>query len=679
MALCCVIASQPINAEKFKRPNTYNYQRGMEALNNYDLEEALDYFNREIKDNPKNGYAYTWIALIQAQDEEFGLALNACESAIKYLPKKDKEFMSSAYGTRTNIYLALEDTTKALADIEQAMQITPEDVDLYEKRGQIYYEQNKLDLSDNDYRKIIELEPGNTTGYMGLGRNANEQKRWDEAIKHFDYVLKLSSTYSQGYSFRAESYAGLEKWNECTDDIISALQYDYDRKTFDVVMSLKEPAVSILAAKFQVQAAKSPNEPLWPFATASLYENNNEYDKAIKFYSQANDRDAEDTFEYCISRCHFSKGEYSQALTRINNALNMDSTDLTYMDHKASILYGLGDLMGANEMLDKMLENDPEHAASYGERAWNKAILGDFDGAIEDYTMATVLVPTISHAYQIRGDLYSKQGKTDLAVTDYNKVIELEKTPKDFSCNMFAYQALGQYEKAIASMETILANDSTEYYNAACLYARMNDEAKALEYLRKHLEDGNRNFFHITHDLDFEIIRNSDGFKALINEYMDSPKEDVIISLDELLETTNNQISNNNGATVTEVGYTKEGGVCKVKCQINGLPLHFVFDTGAADVTISMVEATFMLKNGYLSDNDIVGTDHYVDANGNISVGTVLNLKNVEFGGFNLSNVRASVVRNQKAPLLLGQSVLGRLGKIEIDNNKKVLRITHNK
>lgn len=38
-----------------------------------------------------------------------------------------------------------------------------------------------------------------------------------------------------------------------------------------------------------------------------------------------------------------------------------------------------------------------------------------------------------------------------------------------------------------------------------------------------------------------------------------------------------------------------------------------------------------------------------------------------------------SIVRNQRAPLLLDQSVLGRLGKIEIDNAKQVLKITHEK
>ena len=55
---------------------------------------------------------------------------------------------------------------------------------------------------------------------------------------------------------------------------------------------------------------------------------------------------------------------------------------------------------------------------------------------------------------------------------------------------------------------------------------------------------------------------------------------------------------------------------------------------------------------------------------------TVINIKNVNFGGLDLNNIRASVVRNQKAPLLLGQSVLARLGRIEIDNTKKVIKIT---
>ena len=76
---------------------------------------------------------------------------------------------------------------------------------------------------------------------------------------------------------------------------------------------------------------------------------------------------------------------------------------------------------------------------------------------------------------------------------------------------------------------------------------------------------------------------------------------------------------------------------------------------------------------------DFLGKQNYVNANGDIIEGTVINLRNVDFAGLSLNNIKASVVRNQKAPLLLGQSVLGKLGKIEIDNEKKLLKVTMRK
>ena len=86
-----------------------------------------------------------------------------------------------------------------------------------------------------------------------------------------------------------------------------------------------------------------------------------------------------------------------------------------------------------------------------------------------------------------------------------------------------------------------------------------------------------------------------------------------------------------------------------------------------------------MMKNGYLKSSDVIGKQNYMMANGEINAGTVINLRNVNFGGLDLNNIRASVVHNQIAPLLLGQSILGRLGNIEIDNTRRVLRITYKK
>ncbi|MCH5346809.1 MAG: retroviral-like aspartic protease family protein, partial [Muribaculaceae bacterium] len=171
--------------------------------------------------------------------------------------------------------------------------------------------------------------------------------------------------------------------------------------------------------------------------------------------------------------------------------------------------------------------------------------------------------------------------------------------------------------------------------------------------------------------------RETDAFKDFYNEHKDQfepPTITELIIVDENGDDVSNEVLSQSGKI--EVPFTPEHGCASVKCSINDLPLTFVFDTGASTVSISQLEANFMLKNGYLKRDDFVGTSRFVDANGDVSEGTIINLREVEFGGLKLSNVKASVVRNQKAPLLLGQSVLGRLGSIEIDNPNRKLIIT---
>ena len=661
-----------VNAQSVKRPESYNYQRGLEAMQDEKRQEALGFFNKDLKENPKNGYSYSWIAMLRGQNEEYGRALTAADLAIKYLPKKDAEYIIFAYTTRAGIYLHLEDTVKAMSDYDTAIKVKPDEGALYEKRAQIYFEQERYDLAAADYHKMIELNPGDVMGYMGLGRNANEQRNWTEAIKQFDYVTKLSSDYSSGYSFRAESYIGLEKWNEATDDIVSALALEWDRKAMYLATTLKEPAFTMLVSKMKIQSVKSPNEARWPYVMGTMYQHENQYKKAVEAYEEANKRNASPAILRWVAHCYSEMGLYENALNSIDQALNMDSTDLVNLERKANILYEMGNAKSAIDVYTQVLNTQPEYAFGYYRRGWFKELTRDFDGAIEDLSICVVLDPEESYAFETRGDIYLRQGKKELAEADFLKVIEIENTPEKYSCIHYAYQGLGQYDKAIEMMDSIIAREEDRagsYYDAACLYSRMDNKQKALEYLEKSLELGYRRFAHIERDQDMDPIRDMEEFKALILKYKQSDVDGSSVRS----EVEKSTISST--ADISEIPFTKESGVYKVKCQINGLPLHFVFDTGARDVTLSMTEASFMMKNGYLPGNDVIGSQRYMDADGDISVGTVINLKDVNFGGQTLKNVRASVVRNQKDPLLLGQSVLGRLGKIEIDNQKHVLII----
>ena len=665
-----VLCSSVMLADNIKRPDSYNYSRGVEAINNNNAEEALDYLNKEINEHPDNGYAFAWIALVRNYNEEFGRALTAANVAVKKIPSKDKEYKAFAYGTRAQVYLNLKDTIQALKDYSQAINIVPDDDRFYNQRAQVYYEQGKYDLADKDYLKMISLKEGDVMGYMGIGRNANAQKRYEDAIKQFDYVVKLEPNYSSAYSFRAESYIGLKKYNEAIDDVISALGIDRDRKAFYELQELADSAFEQTVAKLKVQKIKEPNEQSWDYDLGIVYERAAKYNKAIAYYKESLEKESNIITASRISSCYDDLGDYDKALEYCNQAIALDSVKANYLYEKANILDNAGRTQEAIKTMSDYIANTPDEPAGYYQRGWFKDHSGDIEGALEDYTMAITLQPNVAYAYLNRGVLYRLKGENAKAESDFKQVVRLDSIPDEAECSFYAYYYLGQKDKAIEILNTILDKDKKgNCYDAACLYSVMGEKEKALSYLRQSLEDGYRRFAHIKRDRDLNNIRNTEEFKVLMKEYEEKHLQEIAADADG--DDSAYELK------VEEIPFTKEGGVCKVKCAINGLPLHFIFDTGAADVSISSVEATFMAKNDFLSSSDIIGKQNYQTADGNITEGTVINLKDVKLGSLHLNNIKASVVRNQAAPLLLGQSVLSKLGKIEIDNTKKVLRITH--
>lgn len=665
-----VLCSSVMLADNIKRPDSYNYSRGVEAINNNNAEEALDYLNKEINEHPDNGYAFAWIALVRNYNEEFGRALTAANVAVKKIPSKDKEYKAFAYGTRAQVYLNLEDTIQALKDYSQAINIVPDDDRFYNQRAQVYYEQGKYDLADKDYLKMISLKEGDVMGYMGIGRNANAQKRYEDAIKQFDYVVKLEPNYSSAYSFRAESYIGLKKYNEAIDDVISALGIDRDRKAFYELQELADSAFEQTVAKLKVQKIKEPNEQSWDYDLGIVYERAAKYNKAIAYYKESLEKESNIITASRISSCYDDLGDYDKALEYCNQAIALDSVKTNYLYEKANILDNAGRTQEAIKTMSDYIANTPDEPAGYYQRGWFKDHFGDIEGALEDYTMAITLQPNVAYAYLNRGVLYRLKGENAKSESDFKQVVRLDSIPEEAECSFYAYYYLGQKDKAIEILNTILDKDKKgNCYDAACLYSVMGEKEKALSYLRQSLEDGYRRFAHIKRDRDLNNIRNTEEFKVLMKEYEEKHLQEIAADADG--DDSAYELK------VEEIPFTKEGGVCKVKCAINGLPLHFIFDTGAADVSISSVEATFMAKNDFLSSSDIIGKQNYQTADGNITEGTVINLKDVKLGSLHLNNIKASVVRNQAAPLLLGQSVLSKLGKIEIDNTKNVLRITH--
>lgn len=673
---CIFFSAKAANKEEDYQ-KSYNYKRAVELLlNDQNESEAMRFFNAEIEDHKDNGYAYYWIALINENNELAGKALDAANKAIKYLAK-DSHWQSYTYRLRARVYLMLDDEKSALTDFTKAIKVAPEEPEPYQARGDYYYDHNQYDLADADYMKMIEYAPGDSYGYMALGRNDIAKEKYDDAIDRFNYVMKLDPEYSSAYSFRSEALLKKRSFADSSDDAIKALSLDQrDYKAFGLIQEIADSAFNVLDIKLKTQTKRNPNNTFWLYIWGIACEHANRYEDAIQHYQAAFETEPDDVSANRMSICYEELNDYASALTYINRAIELDSTYSSYQLRRVQIeeYYGMTD--EAYRDIETYIDNFPDDYYGYYKKGWLlDKYQNKIEEAIEAYTTSAALQPEYDYNYLGRGQLYRKQGKEDLAIQDFKEVLKLDTVPSEHgNARQYALLYLGDTIKSVEWMKSLIENDSIEdkkgvHYDAACLYSLIGDCKSSLEHLKKALDLGWSRFTHARVDDDLKNVRELPEFEEMLRQYETELNLKYRAKAEDKTELIERE---------AEIPFTREGGVCKVKCTINALPLYFVFDTGASDVSLSNVEAAFMLKNDYLSKSDMSGKGYYINANGDISEGTIVTLKEVNFGGLTLKNVKASIVKNQKAPLLLGQSVLARLGKIEIDNSHKVIRVKYN-
>ena len=110
-----------------------------------------------------------------------------------------------------------------------------------------------------------------------------------------------------------------------------------------------------------------------------------------------------------------------------------------------------------------------------------------------------------------------------------------------------------------------------------------------------------------------------------------------------------------------------EGGTHSVPVTVNGaITLHFLIDTGAADVSIPVDVALTLLRTGTLSEADVSGTAPYRLADGSTVENAQVLLRTLGVGTRTIHNVRGSV-GGVESQLLLGQSALAKLEPWRLD------------
>ena len=662
-----------------KDDRPYNLQKAYEILQkDHDEEQALKLLSDQIKSTPDNVECWLLMCRIYRNQKEYGRAMSSVNEAIRVnKPKKSGFVNSTLYWWKSSVYDDMDNNEQEIEWLKKALDAARKDnkenvQNISFDLGQAYYEAKNYDESDAVYRQMVKEDETDQAAMTGLARNMIQREDYAGAVRMLDASQKYGDDYSETYRFRSEAYDKMGETDKAIDDAL--LWFEKDEDAYDsaiIKLMMKHRTYAIAKAKTSMKSSDSKDA--WRVLLLSIYEEAGEYENAIKEYDALEEDYGKDEFIYAHrADCYNKLGLTDMALSEIEKAIELEA-DYSNICSKGGILRTAGRYAEAIEVFDQAIEVDPLYAFAYYAKGWCHELSGDDDKAMECYDLGIDLDKEYAYIYLMRGQIHLKRGDKNKAEEDFNTVLQLDTVVTDGSCRQYALHFLGRDDEADEWMQKLIDDepyDMGHYYDKACLYSRMGRTDEAVKALETALEMGYCAFTHIENDDDMDAIRGRDDFRALIVKYKEK--------LAARIEKMDIDMTAVKEEQITEVPITrKAGGTFNVDCSVNGLALNMIFDTGASDVSISKVEADFMFKNNYLSMSDIKGKQYYQTADGGISEGTVITLKEVRIGDAVLHNVDASVVKSQKAPLLLGESVLQKFGTFTVDNINSKLIIKH--
>ncbi len=412
------------------------------------------------------------------------------QEALPSFLAEDKVSRAQTYTEHINRGQLLEDNqyySLAIAEYQQANALDPSNADPFLKIGRIQLLTADYAKAEENFKKAVELQPGNIDAQIYLGRTLLQERKTDEARTLFnsltadtnqtvEYYKGILAAYYGDYAnsknllTRAVDLGGSEDISKKAQNYLGAFsEFDFNQggqpthlKTL-LARSYAQTGEYQMAIPLLFEVIKDEKDyrDAWIILGYS-YLNIGQYQDAVQSLEQAKllDPQKPETFFY-LGLAYYGQNNLQQAASALEQAKNLGFQPSIQVDQKLAEIYlelnqydksaqlyenvvslnddninyyirpmwlyieKLNEPSKALALAQKAFKSHPGQPMSYNLIGWAMVGTGQLDDAEKNLQEALKLDPKLDAAYLNLGWLWEKRGQFDKALSFYVKANQL--------------------------------------------------------------------------------------------------------------------------------------------------------------------------------------------------------------------------------------------------------------
>ncbi|MFC2048593.1 tetratricopeptide repeat protein [Elusimicrobiota bacterium] len=203
-------------------------------------------------------------------------------------------------------YYDMHDPKKAIKEFVRSITLGNDRPEVHLDLGRAYVDTGKYDEAIKEFNCVLKTEPSNPQAFMGLAMVCDIRGDYKTAISNYEKALKIEDSYTANRNIG---------------------RIHYIKGDYDTARKLLKKAIDL-----------NPDDEESHFLMGSMYEKQQEYDKAVNEYRKTNPKPDDKNIHLVIGRACLNNKDYRAAEKEFLKVISIDKDD-SVANNKLAIIY----------------------------------------------------------------------------------------------------------------------------------------------------------------------------------------------------------------------------------------------------------------------------------------------------------------------------------------------------